>query len=273
MKPPRVLLVDDNAINLQLVSYLLQAAGCEVLALDNGQQALDALSAGHFDAVLCDVQMPVMDGCELARRVKADGRWRDLPLVALTALAMVGDREQVLQAGFDAYLSKPIDPTTFIDEFRRLVPGLWSAPAPFAGEHAPAAPHGLSDDWPPGMTILVVDDTVSNLALKQGMLQPLGVRVLTATTPDEALALARQEPPDLIISDIGLGQGTGFDVIREVKAEPALREVPFVFLTATHWDEDSRRRALELGADLYLTRPIETPVLLEKIRALLGRGG
>lgn len=272
MRSPRVLVVDDNAINLQLVSYLLQSAGCEVSAVDHGQQALAALDApdARFDAVLCDIQMPVMDGYELARRVKTDPTRRDLPMVALTALAMVGDRERVMQAGFDAYLSKSIEPATFIETLRGLVPGLW-APADAAHHAAPGAAGDVAMPAPAGQTILVVDDTASNLELKQGMLQPLGYRVITASTPDQALALARQHRPDLIISDIGLGEGTGFDVIARVKAEPLLRTVPFLFLTATHWDDVSRARALELGADRYLTRPIDTPALLGEIRALLAR--
>ncbi|WP_374673676.1 response regulator [Ideonella sp.] len=272
MSSPRVLVVDDNAINLQLVSYLLQSAGCEVCAVDNGEQALAALEApgDPFDVVLCDIQMPVMDGYEFARRVKSDARRRELPMVALTALAMVGDRERVMQSGFDAYLSKPIEPATFIETLRAVVPGLF-APSVDAAAAAPPPAPGSTPPRTTGQTILVVDDTVSNLELKQGMLQPLGFRVLTASTPDQALALARHERPDLIISDIGLGEGTGFDVIARVKAEPHLRDVPFVFLTATHWDEESQTRALAMGADRYLTRPIDTPVLIEEIRRLLAR--
>jgi two-component system cell cycle response regulator len=265
MKKPRLLVVDDNAINLALVSYLLASSGCEVCAVENGEQALEKLEQGQeFDLVLCDIQMPVMDGYEVARRIKARPQWAAIPLVAVTALAMVGDRDRVLGAGFDAYVSKPIDPASFIATLATLVPSMQSGPAmPVpAASPSPLAP-------PPGQTILVLDDTPYNVEMKRNLLAPLGYRVLCADTAAAALVLARSERPDLIISDVGMREGSGFDFIASIKAEPALRDIPFIFLSATHWDDSDRQRGMALGALRYLRRPIETETLLAEIRSAL----
>ena len=119
--------------------------------------------------------------------------------------------------------------------------------------------------------ILALDDTPFNLELKRSLLEPLGYQVLTAETPEEALQLARAHGPDLIISDVGMQQSSGFDFIALVKSDPALRMIPFIFLSATHWDAESCSRSLGLGADRYLSRPIDNEVLLTEIRTCLRR--
>jgi two-component system, cell cycle response regulator len=119
----------------------------------------------------------------------------------------------------------------------------------------------------------VLDDTPANLQLKRDLLVPLGYRVVTADNPEDAMRLAKSERPQLIISDVGMQVGSGFDFIEMVKAEPELRAVPFLFLSATHWDETSRTRGLALGATRYLRRPIESETLLREIRRCLAESG
>jgi two-component system, cell cycle response regulator len=267
VKPARVLVVDDNAMNLALVSYLLSSAGCEVLSADHGERALAVLAGQpRVDAILCDIQMPVMDGHEFARRVRSTPAWRDIPMVAISALAMVGDRDRILASGFDGYLSKPIEPSKFIATLKTLIPSL-------GADHDLPAPVPAPAPLPPppiGETVLVLDDTPANLQLKRDLLVPLGYRVVTADNPDDALRLAKSSRPHLIISDVGMQGGNGFDFIAMVKADAELRELPFLFLSATHWDEASRARGLSLGATRYLRRPIESEALLREIRQCLG---
>ncbi|CAN5904243.1 hypothetical protein BH11PSE8_BH11PSE8_36780 [soil metagenome] len=105
----RVLLVEDNAINQELALELLSDAGMVVVVADNGQQALDRLANGGFDCVLMDCQMPVLDGYEATRRIRQEPRWAQLPVIAMTANAMAGDRELALEAGMDDHIAKPIE--------------------------------------------------------------------------------------------------------------------------------------------------------------------
>jgi two-component system sensor histidine kinase/response regulator len=111
-----ILLAEDNAVNQQLAVQLLKKHGHSVVVAENGQQALDALHQEDFDLVLMDVQMPVMGGLEAAteirRRERATGE--HVPIVAMTAHAMQGDREKCIAAGMDGYVSKPIDPRSFL---------------------------------------------------------------------------------------------------------------------------------------------------------------
>lgn len=105
---PRVLLVEDNENNLDMFSTYLRIKGCEVIAARSGIQAIDLARERRPDLVLMDVQMPEMDGLETTRRLRTDPALRRTPIVALTALAMPGDRERCLEAGMDDYLSKPL---------------------------------------------------------------------------------------------------------------------------------------------------------------------
>ena len=134
----RLLLVEDNEINRQIATELLHDAGAVVEQAHNGMQALQMLAQvppDHFQLVLMDVQMPEMDGLEATRRIRADERLQGLPIVAMTAHAMVRERERCLQAGMDDHVSKPIDPDTFLDTVLR-----WARldAAAAAGAHAAA---------------------------------------------------------------------------------------------------------------------------------------
>jgi signal transduction histidine kinase/CheY-like chemotaxis protein len=105
-----VLLVEDNEINQQVAKEILEGAGMVVTLANNGQEALDAVKARDYDAVLMDVQMPVMDGYTATREIRKKERFKDLPIIAMTAHAMAGDREKSLAAGMNDHVSKPIDP-------------------------------------------------------------------------------------------------------------------------------------------------------------------
>ncbi len=105
-----VLLVEDNPFNQQVGSELLAGAGAEVVVAGNGAEALEAMARRRFDCVLMDVQMPVMDGLEATRRIRADAALRDTPVIAMTANAGIGDRARCLEAGMNDFLTKPVMP-------------------------------------------------------------------------------------------------------------------------------------------------------------------
>jgi len=109
----RILVIEDNPVNLELMTDLLEGFGFTVLAARGGAQGIDLVRQEKLDLIICDVQMPGMDGYEVANYLKRDPMLRRIPLVAVTALAMVGDRESVLTAGFDGYIDKPISPELF----------------------------------------------------------------------------------------------------------------------------------------------------------------
>lgn len=117
----RVLVVDDNAVNLDLMLYLLRAFGHEADGHGDGLGGLAAALSGDFAIVLTDILMPGIDGYEFARRFRSNAHVASVPLVAVTALAMPGDRERIAEAGFDGYIPKPIEPRTFVAQVEALV--------------------------------------------------------------------------------------------------------------------------------------------------------
>jgi two-component system, cell cycle response regulator len=262
----RILVIEDNAANMELMTYLLQAFGYATLTARDGKEGLEVAQRERPDLIVCDIQLPVMNGYEVARQIKADPALRDIPLVAVTAYAMVDDRQKTLAAGFDGYLTKPIAPETFVRQIEAFMRAGLRGTSALPSSETTMASHLASAS---GSTILIVDDKQVNLDLAVSLLRPSGYRVITANGMHEALALARGAPPDLIVSDVCMSDGSGYDFIREAKADATLRPIPFVFLTSTMTTEREREKGLALGAARFLFRPIEPRVLLDEIKACL----
>ncbi|MBP2228493.1 signal transduction histidine kinase/DNA-binding response OmpR family regulator/HPt (histidine-containing phosphotransfer) domain-containing protein [Azospirillum agricola] len=135
LRGARLLLVDDNALNREVALHLLTEARIAVDVAENGVQAVERAGRGDYDLVLMDIQMPVMDGLEATRRIRALPGCLDLPIVAMTAQAMSGDRRTSLAAGLDEHLSKPIEPDLLFDTLLRLID-----PVRLAGRRTPRDP-------------------------------------------------------------------------------------------------------------------------------------
>ena len=129
-----ILLAEDNVVNQKVAARLLEKQGHRVRVTANGVEALEALSHDAFDLILMDVQMPVMNGYDATRNIREEeqGSGRHIPIVALTAHAMKGDREVCLKAGMDDYLGKPIHPVELLAVIER-----WSSRPDTAAEFAP----------------------------------------------------------------------------------------------------------------------------------------
>ena len=118
----RILVVDDNSINREVATEFLEDVGMEVTVALNGQECLDALQLGTFDLVLMDIQMPVMDGLEATRTIRQNRQFKDLPVIAMTAHAMAGDKNKSLAAGMNGHITKPIDQTVLYQTLKDWIP-------------------------------------------------------------------------------------------------------------------------------------------------------
>jgi two-component system cell cycle response regulator DivK len=116
---PQVLVVEDNERNMKLFRDVLQASGYRTLEATTGERAVELAIEHGPDMVLMDIQLPDIDGVEALDRLRADDRFASVPVLALTAQAMEGDRERFLAAGFDGYLSKPVDVADFVATVKR----------------------------------------------------------------------------------------------------------------------------------------------------------
>lgn len=262
--PARILVIEDNRANLELMTYLLKAFGHTLLVAHDGEAGLISALRDRPHLIVCDVQIPKLDGYEVARRLNSQPALRSIPLVAVTALAMVGDRDKVLAAGFDGYISKPIVPETFVSQVEGFLP-LHLRSNPRAENQSEIASSSTSRQT----TVLVVDDSPVNVSLARSMLEPFGYQVIAARGVEEALALVRKSPPDLILSDLHMPHSDGYELIRAVKADEQLSNIPFVFISSTVWREKDQTQGLELGAARFLLRPMEPEVFVKEIEACL----
>lgn len=162
----RVLIVEDNPINMEVAKEVLSQYRATPLTAHSGEAALDIMTHGHqsIDAILMDVQMPGMDGLETTRAIRALPGAADIPIIAITAHAMASDRDRCLAAGMNDYLSKPLNPNALLDTLLR-----WRghggnrpppAPTPFLPPSSPA-----KED--PAAPVLDTDNAVRRLAVSQ----------------------------------------------------------------------------------------------------------
>ena len=257
----RVLVIEDNPASLDLMTYLLKSFSHTPLSARDGLEGIETARRERPDLVLCDIQLPGADGHEICRQLKQDPNLQRIPLVAVTAYAMVGDREKLLGEGFNGYLSKPINPQTFIDQVK---------PYLSTRKIESAAPTETTDNVHVKATegtILVVDNSPVNIKLSRSMLEPFGYKIIEAKNVGEALELLRKEKPDLILSDLHMPKRDGFDFIQEVKNDDELSRIPFVFISSTVWGDRERTLALSLGADQFIVRPIEPRDLIDEIES------
>jgi two-component system, cell cycle response regulator DivK len=117
-----ILIIEDNAQNLYLMRYLLEQNGFGVVAAQDGQRGIEMACASPPLAILLDIQLPLMDGYAVARELRKCDSLKNVPIIAVTSYAMLGDREKALEAGATDYMEKPIDPDTFVDHIRRHIP-------------------------------------------------------------------------------------------------------------------------------------------------------
>ena len=122
MSTPRILIVDDNEMNVEMAAFLLAQAGMQVASALDGHRALEQVQCFQPDLVLMYMQLPGFDGMALTRQLRAQPAARPMAIVAFTAYAMMGDKEKFLAVGCDGYIAKPIQVATFADEVRALLP-------------------------------------------------------------------------------------------------------------------------------------------------------
>ncbi|MBU0607585.1 MAG: PAS domain S-box protein [Armatimonadetes bacterium] len=163
--PRRVLLAEDNPVNQQVAVAVLKKRGHHVTVVNNGQEALDALAADRFDVVLMDVKMPVLDGLEATTQLRADPRLAHLPVIALTAHALEGDRERCLAVGMSDYVAKPFVPDDLLAKVDQW--GRGNGADRRRHRPAPSAPAAGPTEWTQALLEVADGDTDFALSLLQ----------------------------------------------------------------------------------------------------------
>jgi len=249
----RILIIEDNATNMELMVYLLRAFGYTPLTAADGEAGVQAARRELPDLIICDVHLPKLDGYGVVAALKSDPQIRHIPALAVTALAMVGDRERLLAAGFDGYIGKPIEPDTFVTQIESFLPGTVSSPA-------------KSDI----ATILIVDDHVLNREFLMTLLGYGGHRLLEAANGAEGLKMVLNERPDLVISDILMPNMDGYEFVTRMHGNPETADVPVIFYTATYREREAMAVAQSCGVRWVLPKPSDPDVILRTVHEALG---
>ena len=118
-----LLIIEDNQQNFYMMRFLLEKNGFSIIGAENGRDGIDKALRLKPRAILLDIQLPGMDGYVVAEELKKHEELRNVPIIAVTSYAMVGDRERILAAGATGYIEKPIDPDTFVEEIRQYLTG------------------------------------------------------------------------------------------------------------------------------------------------------
>ena len=257
----RILIIEDNSANVELMAFLLTAYGHSAQSESDGAGGIAAARARRPDLIACDVNLPGMNGFAVVAALKADPALADVPVLAVTALAMAGDREKVLAAGFDGYISKPIEPESFVTELEAF---LLASGAPLAAL-PPPAPHVGQHPAPAARpTILLVDDDPFMLAVLADMLGSEPWRVLSAASGPEALALLGREPVEVILCDQSMPGMSGTEVLARVA-----RDTPRTVRLMLTGQQDLAEidAALRAGiADAHYAKPVSAATLRARLR-------
>lgn len=263
--PAHVLVIEDNPDNLELMVYLLQGFGHTTETLEDGVSAGEVVKAQRPDVVICDIQLPTVDGLQVVQELKADPSICEIPVLAVTAYAMVGDRDRLLAAGFDGYIAKPIDAERFVDQVQGFLPPQKRSLRAVGYPTHKAGPTPL----PTQGTILAIDGLPTNLQLMKSLFEPSGFLVWTCNSVAQALSLAGKQRPNLIVCDVHLDGESGYELIRRVKNDRELCSIPCVLISSSIANPTSDAEALAAGAQMLILRPVEPRELLAKVLPLI----
>ena len=255
-----VLVIEDDPLNMKLMRGLLGLGGYRMLEADEAESGLQMAAEHRPDIILMDVNLPGLDGLSATRRLKADPDLAAIPVIALTGLAMEGDREKALEAGCMDHITKPINTRRFLDGLGALL-----APAPERPKAAAPPRDAVRRHY---SRILVVDDDPMNVKLLEGILKREGYESIKALGGEEALDKVRHERPDLILLDVMMPGVDGYEVTRRLKADSTTAAIPIIMITALNGTED-KVRGLACGADEFLTKPVNAAELLARTKSML----
>jgi CheY-like chemotaxis protein len=266
----QILLIEDNEASLTLMSYLLDCSGYKPIVARDGEEGIGVLASCVPDLIVSDLEMPKVDGYQVCRHVKAHSELRKVPILAVTAFAMVGDRDRIMQAGFDGYLTKPLEPENFVSQIEAFIRPERLSVRSENPNHGP----GESDVLlaPTRETILVVDDSIVNRDLIVSTLGPFGYNVVVASAPNEAMEQALKHLPSLVLSDFHMTPHNALDLLTSFRSDPRLKAIPVIVISASFGDASEGQRSLDLGAVRILDRPIEPDKLLAEIANVLKLG-
>ncbi len=273
----RVLVVDDNETNRKIVHHQIVSWGMKNGEAKDGQSALEMLHAAAergepYHLAILDMQMPEMDGLELARRTKADPSISSTKLIIMSSVGRRGDAEEARQAGIEAYLNKPVRQSQLYDVIATVMgkPVEKEEATRLEDQAQLVTRHSLRETRDRSRArILVAEDNQVNQKVAVRMLERLGYRADVAANGLEAVEALSRIPYAAVLMDVQMPEMDGYEATAEIRkreGEDTNRHTPIIAMTANAMQGD-REKALEAGMDDYLSKPVKP----EELDAVLER--
>ncbi|MEH2601164.1 HAMP domain-containing protein/CheY-like chemotaxis protein/signal transduction histidine kinase [Bradyrhizobium sp. AZCC 1588] len=266
----RLLIVEDNAAEQMSITELLGHDDIEILTADTGADALSTLRNQPCDCVVLDLRLPDMSGFEVLDRLRNDEALSNVPVVVFTGRELSAEEDAELHTMARSIVVKGVEsPERLLDEtslfLHRVITEL-----PVEKQRMLEKLNSSDEDLV-GKTALLVDDDARNIFALSSVLERRGMKVLTATTGHEAIALVESTPNiAIVLMDIMMPQMDGYQTIGVIRQNPSFNRLPIIALTAKAMKGD-REKCLEAGASDYLAKPVNTEQLLLAIRMWLHR--
>ena len=273
VKGARVLVVDDNATNREVITAQLQSWGAIVAAVESGSTALTclryAVEAGSpFQLAVLDMMMPGMDGETLGRTILADDTLKAMPLVMMTSLGQRGDASRFKEIGFAAYLIKPVRQSDLFDCLVAVLAGEQQQ-----DQRSLITRHSLQAARRGNARILLVEDNLTNQEVASGMLRRLGWNADVAPDGKQAIQALETQPYDLVLMDVQMPVMDGYEAarcIRDPNSSVLNHNIPIIATTA-HAMAGDAEKCLAAGMSDYISKPIDPKILAKVVDLWLKR--
>ena len=263
-----ILIVDDNATNREVLTTQVKSWGVRAEETPDGPSALQALCLARdkgdpFQIAILDMQMPGMDGAELARLIKADETLKDTRLVLMSSLGQRGDAKRMEEIGFSAYLTKPARQSELFGCLSAVLTGGTAARqvTPIVTRHT------IREMRRGAVRILLVEDNITNQQVALGILKKMGLRTGTVANGAEAVNALETLPYDLVLMDVQMPVMDGLEATRQIRDPKSMvlnHHIPIIAMTA-HAMQGDRERCLEAGMNDYVTKPVDPQALAEAL--------
>ncbi len=270
LKGLKILLVDDNINNQKIFNNYLDSFGCKTLIADNAPAALRILAKEpceeNIDLVITDFNMPELNGFEFAETIRAENKFKHVPIILLTSLGSKGDGKSCKEIGIEGYLSKPVKKQELE---LTIAEALVGTGGPEMKQVIPITKHSIADNQKRKAQILLAEDYPTNQQIAVRHLEGAGYHVVLAKTGKQAVELFKTKQFDLIFMDIQMPEMNGYDATKEIRhlelnvfnIKDGMKKTPIIAMTA-HALKGYREKCLEAGMDDYISKPLKRKDLI-----------